>query len=84
MTAESASDRQQQWELVVRRSFGISDLVAYKDAREALIECFEDQLCENGWQSHTRGIAEPITDALMALGTDGELDDDLFPTWHDE
>ena len=63
----------------MRRSYGISDRVADKDAREALIECFEDQLHENGWQSVTRGIAEPIVDALMALGANGELDDHLLP-----
>ncbi len=77
MTAESASDRQLQWELVVRRSFGISDLVADNDARETLIGCFEDQLRANGWQSLTRGIAEPIVSALMVLGANGELDDYL-------
>jgi hypothetical protein len=79
MTAESASDRQQQWELVVRRSFGIPDLVSSKDAREALVESFQDQLLENGWQSLTRGTAEPIVDALMALGASGDQDDGLFP-----
>ena len=79
MTAESASDRQQQWALVVRRSFGIPDPVSNEDAREALIGSLRDQLHENGWQSPTRGTAEPIVDALIAFGTSGDLDDRLLP-----
>jgi hypothetical protein len=80
MTDESPSDRQQQWELVVRRSFGISDLVAKRDAREALIRNFEDQLHENGWHIPSRGTAEPIVDALMALGAIEDLDDPTLTT----
>jgi hypothetical protein len=40
MNAESGSHRQQRWLLVVRRSFGISDLVSNEEARNALIENF--------------------------------------------
>ena len=82
MTAESASNRQQQWALVVRRSFGISDRVADEEAREALIGSLEDQLRENGWQSPTRGIAEPMVDALMALGANGHLRRPPAPRWN--
>jgi hypothetical protein len=78
MTAESDSNRRQQWELVVRRSFGIPDVVPNEDVRRALIGRFEDQLRENGWQSPTRAIAEPIVDILMLLGAIGDPDDDLL------
>jgi hypothetical protein len=78
MNAESNPDRQYQWELVVRRSFGIPDLVADEDARKALIGFFQDQLEQNGWQSPTRGMCEPIVDALMALGASGDFDDRLL------
>jgi hypothetical protein len=78
MNAESTSDRQQQWELVVRRSFGIPDRVAGEDARKTLIGFFQDQLEENGWQSPTRGMCEPILDSLMALGASEDLDDRLL------
>jgi hypothetical protein len=78
MTAESASDRQQQWALVVRRAFGIPDLFVDEDAREALIGYLGDQLEENGWQNPTRGVCEPILDALMGLGAIGDLDDRLL------
>jgi len=77
MTSESASDRQ-EWKLVVRRSFGISDIVGNEDAREALIGSFEDQLRVNGWQIPPRETAEPIVDALLALGAIGDLDDPTF------
>jgi hypothetical protein len=79
MTAESVSDRQQQWVLVVRRSFEISDVVSDEDARKALIGHLQEQLEGNGWQSPTRGIAEPLVDALMALGASGDIDDQLLP-----
>jgi hypothetical protein len=75
MNAESTSDRQQQWELVVRRSFGIPDLVADEDAHSVLIGFLQDQLEENGWQSPTRGMCEPILDSLMALGASEDLED---------
>jgi hypothetical protein len=78
MTAESPSDRQQEWALIVRRSFGIPDLVSNKDAREALIGSLQEQLQENGWQSLTRGTAEPIVDALMSLAESGDPDDRLL------
>jgi hypothetical protein len=80
MNAESASDRQRQWVLVVRRSFEISDVVSSEDARSELIRHFQDQLEENGWDLPTRGIAEPIMDALVALGASGDRDDQLLPT----
>jgi hypothetical protein len=80
VTAESASDRQQQWEFVVRRSFGISDLVANNDARETLIRCFEDELQVSGWQSAPRAVAQPIVDALMVLEVVGDLSDPSFTT----
>lgn len=79
MTAESATDRQRRWELVVRRSFEISDLVSHDDARRILIGQLQAQLEENGWQSPTRGTAEPIVDALMALGANEEIVDHLLP-----
>jgi hypothetical protein len=65
--------------LVVRRSFGIPDLVANEDAREVLVGSFEEQLRQNGWQSPSRVIAEPMVDALMALEPNGGLDDRLLP-----
>lgn len=79
MTTEAASDRERQWVLVVRRSFGIPDLLGNEDARGALIGSLEAQLRENGWQRSIRAIAEPIADALMASGTSGDLDDVLLP-----
>ncbi|MGH8996784.1 MAG: hypothetical protein ACRDYB_12275 [Acidimicrobiales bacterium] len=78
MTAESASDRQEQWVFVVRRSFGIPDLVAEHEAREAIVGSLEDQLRQNGWKSPARGIAEPMVDALMAMGASGDLYDRLI------
>jgi hypothetical protein len=78
MTAESASDRQREWVFVVRRSFGIPDLITDEDARETLIGSLEDQLRDNRWQSPSRAIAEPMVDALIALGTSGDLDERLL------
>lgn len=80
MTAESASDRQEQWVLVVRRSFGIPDLVGKEDARRALIQCCQEQLEDNGWQGPARAIAEPMMDSLLAFGANGEFDDPVFPS----
>ncbi len=74
MARETASAGE-QWELVVRRSFGIADVVTARDAREVLIGHLEDQLHANGWQNPTRAVAEPILDAFMALGATGDLDD---------
>jgi hypothetical protein len=79
MTAESASDRQQQWVRIVRRSFGVPDLIPHAEARNALIGSLEDQLRENGWRSPTREIAEPMVDALMGLGAGEDVDDRLLP-----
>lgn len=76
MSAE-AMNPQLQWDLLVRRSFGISDVVAHTDAREELIGCFQVRLHENGWDSASRGIAEPVVDALMQL--DGHLRPDELP-----
>ena len=78
MNAESGSDRQQRWLLVVRRSFGISDLVSNEEARRALIEAFRDDLQENGWPNPTRGMCEPLLDALLAMGASGALEDRLL------
>jgi hypothetical protein len=80
VNAESASDRQQQWVLVVRRSFGISDPVADNEARETIIRFFEHQLQVNGWQSAPRAIAEPIVDSLMVLEVLGDVDHPTFTT----
>ncbi len=77
MNAESDPHRQQQWLLVVRRSFGISDLVSNEEGRNALIETLQDDLQENGWQNPTRGMCEPLLDALLAMGTSGDLADRL-------
>lgn len=74
MPVESASSRQQEWTLVVRRSFGIPDAVEHEEARRALVSCIEDQLQEKGWHSATRAIAEPMMDALIVLGANGELE----------
>ncbi len=74
MPVESASSRQQEWTLVVRRSFGIPDAVDHEDARRALVRGIEDQLHEHGWHSATRAIAQPMMDALIVLGASGELD----------
>jgi hypothetical protein len=78
MNAESGSHRQQQWLLVVRRSFGISDLVSNEEGRNALIENFQVDLRENGWQNPTRGMCEPLLDALLAMGASGDLADRLL------
>ncbi len=78
MTPESDSDHQQQWTLVVRRSFGIPDLLGTEEARGELVKCLEEQLQENGWRSATRAIADPMADALMAFGVRSDLDDRLF------
>lgn len=78
MTAASDADRQQEWILIVRRSFGISDLASGEDARRALVGFLEEQLQENGWHSATHAVADALTNALMAFGTTGELDDRLL------
>ena len=78
MTAESASDRQQQWVLVVRRSFDIPDLVGNEDAREALMA--PPGAASGEWVAKPhRGTAAPIVDALMAFGASEEIDDQLLP-----
>jgi hypothetical protein len=61
----------------VRRAFGIPDTAGDEDARRALIGCLEVRLHENGWQVATRAIAEPMMDALLVLGANGDLDDYL-------
>lgn len=80
MTRGSASDPQGQWQIVVRRSFGISDLVANEDARETLVRCFEDELQVSGWQSAPRAVAQPLVDSLMLLEVVGSLSDPAFTT----
>lgn len=78
MSPPSASNGQAQWALVVRRSFGIPDLVAEDDARTALIGSVEERLHENGWQSPAHQIAELMVEALLALGASGSPDEALF------
>ena len=78
MSNKSDPDRQQQWALSVRRSFGIPDLVGDEDARREIVRSFEDRLRENGWQSATRAIADPLVDAMMLMGATGDLDDVLL------
>lgn len=77
MTAESDSDRQQRWTLVVRRSFGVPDLLDAEQARRELVRCLEEQLLESGWRSATRAVADPLVDALLGWGVHGDPDD--FP-----
>ncbi len=78
MTASSGPDRQEQWQILVRRSFGISDLVAKTEAREALVRCFEEELQISGWQSAPRAVAQPLVDSLMVLELVGDLSDSTF------
>jgi hypothetical protein len=80
MTSESASERQEQWERDVRRSFEISDLVADTEAREALIRFFEDELQVSGWNSAPRSVAQPLVDSLMAREVIGDPSDLTFTT----
>ena len=78
MSNESDPDRQQQWTLCVRRSFGIPDVVGDEDARREIVRSFEDRLRENGWRSATRAIADPLVDAMLVMGASGDLDDLLL------
>jgi hypothetical protein len=80
VTPGSASDRPQQWEMAVRRSFGISDLDNNHDARETLIGCLEDELQMRGWESAPRAVAQPLVDSLMVLEVVGDLSDPTFTT----
>jgi hypothetical protein len=64
----------------VRRSFGISDVVADHDARETLIRRFEDELEVTGWQSAPRAVAQPLVDSLMMLEVIGDLNDSNVTT----
>ncbi len=80
MSTEPDQQRQQQWELVVRRSFDISDVTAHQDARESLIGIFEGHLQANGWQLAPRGVAEPIVDSLLLLEVTGDSTDPTFDT----
>jgi hypothetical protein len=79
MTSESASDRQQTWTFLARRSFGIPESVGDEDARRILVSHIEIQLQENGWRSAPHAVAEPMLDALIALGASGDLDDQMLP-----
>jgi hypothetical protein len=81
MTAEP--DRHEQWVLVVRRSFGVSDDVGAEDARHALVASFEEQLHRSGWQDSPRAIADPMVEALIMLGASGDFDEYLV-TANDE
>lgn len=80
MTQGSAPGRQADWQFVVRRSFGISDLATHEDARQALVKCFEDELQERGWQSAPRAVAQPLVDSLLLVEVVGNLDDPAFTT----
>jgi hypothetical protein len=71
----STSDRREQWVIVVRRSFGISDVVAHNDAREILIGLFENELQVTGWQSAPRAVAQPVVDSLLLVDVIGDLND---------
>ena len=66
--------------IVVRRSFGISDVVADNDARETLIRFFEGELQVTGWQSAPRAVAQPLVDSLLLLDVIGDLNDSTFTT----
>ena len=80
MTQGSGSGRQEQWQIVVRRSVGISDSVANEEARETLVRCFEDELQVSGWESAPRAVAQPLVDSLMLLEVVGSLSDPAFTT----
>ena len=78
--APGSTSRQEQWVIVVRRSFGISDVVADNDARETLIRFFEGELQVTGWQSAPRAVAQPLVDSLLLLDVIGDLNDSTFTT----
>jgi hypothetical protein len=78
MTTESDPIREQQWAVVVRRSFGIPDLMSHEDARRALVKSLEAELRENGRLSATRAVADPMADALLAFGASSDFDDQLL------
>ena len=80
LNSGSASDRQEQWEVIVRRSFGIADFVAKNEARETLIRFFEDELRVSGWHSAPRSVAQPLADSLMVREVIGDLSDPAFTT----
>jgi hypothetical protein len=80
MTSDSSSNRQDDWENVVRRSFGVSDVVAKDEARETLISLFQDALEVSGWQSAPRAVAQPLVDSLMVLEVIGDISDPAFTT----
>jgi hypothetical protein len=80
MSQGSMSRSQEKWQIAVRRSFGISDLVAGEDARETLVKCFEDELQVCGWQSAPRAVAQPLADSLMLLEVVGDLNDPASTT----
>ena len=75
-----APRRQEQWQIAVRRSFGISDLVADEDDRETLVRYFENELQASGWQSAPRAVAQPLVDSLMLFEVVGDLSDPAFTT----
>lgn len=74
MTTEPDEIRQQQWALVVWRSFGISDAMTHEEARKALVASIEEQLRENGWTSAPRAVADPMAAALLTFGARSEFD----------
>jgi hypothetical protein len=79
MTSETSSDHQERWTLVARRSFGIPEEVGNEEARKLLVSRIEMKLQENGWQDAPHAIAQPMLDALIALGASGDLDDQMLP-----
>lgn len=79
MTSESASDRQQHWTFVARRSFGIPESIGDQEARRILVSRIETQLQENGWRNAPHAIAQPMLDAVIALGASGDFDDQVLP-----
>lgn len=79
MGAGPASE-EQQWTLIVRRSFDIADGLDDKAAKDALVGHLEGQLQERGWHSSTRAIAQPMVDALMVMAVSGDLHDGVLPS----
>jgi hypothetical protein len=79
MTSDSSSDPHEHWTYVARRSFGIPEAVDNEEARKLLVSHIEMKLQENGWRNAPHAIAQPMLDALIALGASGDLDDQLLP-----
>lgn len=78
MSTESDLIRQQKWALAVRRSFGIPDLASHEDARNALVEWFEEELRKSEWLSAPRAVADAMADSLMTFGASSDFDVQLL------